>query len=102
MNLRILPAAVAEVDSAIRFLNEQSPGLGIRFLGDVAETFGAIVAEPLRFAKLETLPPDEPYRRALLKTFPYAVIFEVLVYDIHVVAVVHASREPNYWLGRSS
>jgi hypothetical protein len=66
VNLRILPAAEAEVNSATRFLNEQSPGLGIRFLADLAETFGAIVAEPLRFAKLETLPPREPYRRAHL------------------------------------
>jgi plasmid stabilization system protein ParE len=71
-------------------------------LDDLANTFDAIADQPLRFAKLETLPTDESYRRALLKTFPYAVVFEVLEKQILVVAIVHASREPNYWLGRST
>jgi plasmid stabilization system protein ParE len=100
VNLRILADAEAEIDSAILFLNEQSPGLGNRYLDEVSQTLEAIVVQPLRFAKLETLPSDEPYRRALLKTFPYAVVFEVIEHDIHVVAVVHTSREPNYWLAR--
>jgi plasmid stabilization system protein ParE len=102
VSIRILADAEAEIESAREFLNERSLGLGTRYLDDLAEALSEIDAQPLRFAKLETLPPSEPYRRALLKTFPYAVVFEVLEKEVLVVAVVHASREPNYWLGRST
>jgi plasmid stabilization system protein ParE len=100
--LRVLAEAEAEIDSARRYLDEQSPGLGWRFLDELAEAFDAIVSRPLSFASVETLPPDQPYRRALLPTFPYAVIFEMLESEILVIAVAHASREPGYWLGRPS
>jgi plasmid stabilization system protein ParE len=66
----------------------------------LSERLDAIALRPLSFAKLETLPGDQPYRRALLTTFRYAVIFEIIEDGIVVLAVVHASREPNYWLGR--
>ena len=102
MILRVLAEAEAEIDSARRHLNVQSPGLGWRFLDELAEAFDAIVSRPLSFASVETLPLDQPYRRALLPTFPFAVIFEVLEREIVVIAVAHASREPGYWLGRPS
>jgi plasmid stabilization system protein ParE len=100
--LRVLAAAEAEIDSARQYLNEQSPGLGARFLDELADALHAIASRPLSFAKLETLPDNQPYRRALLATFRYAVVFEMLDSEILVVAVAHASREPNYWLGRPS
>lgn len=100
MNLTILAEAEAEIRVAFGYLNHQSPELGFRFIDKVAETLEAIQERPLSFAKLETLPPDEPYRRALLPAFRYALVFEVLDTEIVVVAVPHTSREPNYWLKR--
>ena len=55
---------------------------------------------PGSFPKLETLPDDEPYRRALLSTFRYVVIFEVVSDEILIVAVAHTNRRHNYWLKR--
>jgi plasmid stabilization system protein ParE len=100
VNLTILAEAEAELRSAFAYLNDQSTGLGVRFLDEVDDAFQAIRERPLSFAKLETLPADEPYRRALLPTFRYAIVFEVLDAEIVVVAVPHTSREPNYWLKR--
>jgi toxin ParE1/3/4 len=97
--LRVLAEAENEIESARRYLNEQSAGLGGIFLSDLEGAFAKIVEQPMRFGKLETL-PDSPYRRALLKQFPYAIVFEVLSDEILVVAVAHSSRAPNYWLGR--
>lgn len=102
MILRILAEAEAEIDSARTYLNEQSPGLGGRFLDELTEALDAITSRPFSFGKVETLPDDQPYRRALLTTFRYAVVFEVLEAEIVVVAVAHTSRGPNYWLGRRS
>ena len=100
MILRILAEAEAEIEAARCYLNRQSLELGSRFLDDLAERLAAIAEDPLRFPRLETLPENQPYRRALLTLFRYAVVFEVLDDAIVVVAVVHTSRVPNYWLGR--
>ena len=100
MILRILAEAEAEIEAARCDLNRQSRELGSRFLDDLAERLAAIAKHPLRFPKLETLPADQPYRRALLTVFRYALVFEVLDNMIVVVAVAHTSRAPNYWLGR--
>lgn len=99
MKLDVLAEAEDEVEAARRYLNQQSPGLGGRFLSDLESTLSKVAEQPLRFGKLETL-PDSPYRRARLKQFRYAVVFEVLGDRIVVVAVAHASRAGNYWLGR--
>jgi plasmid stabilization system protein ParE len=71
-----------------------------RFIADLQEALDAVAERPERFSKLETLPDNSPYRRALLSIFRYAVVFEILTDEILVVAVAHTSREPNYWLDR--
>jgi len=100
LKIRILVDAEAEIESARRYFNKQAFALGDRFLEDLALTLERVEAEPERFPKLETLPDSEPYHRALLKIFQYAVIFEILEEEILLVAVAHTSRKPNYWLNR--
>jgi len=100
VNLRVLAAAEAEIVEARDYLEGKVTGLGDRFVDDLAETLSAIEDQPLRFRKLETLPDDQPYRRAILAVFRYAVVFEILTGEIAVVAICHTSREPNYWLAR--
>jgi hypothetical protein len=101
VNISIHEEAQEEIDEARRYLNRQSPGLGLRFLDDVTDRPAEIAANPLRFAKIETLPDDSPYRRALLHIFRYAVVFEIVDDSALIVAVAHCSRKPNYWLDRS-
>ena len=98
MNLRIL--AEAEIESARQYLTERSSRLGDRFIADLQEALDAVAERTERFSKLETLPDNSPYRRALLSIFRYAVVFEILTDEILVVAVAQTSREPNYWLDR--
>jgi plasmid stabilization system protein ParE len=100
VTLRILAEAATEMDAARLYVDAQRPGLGDRFLDDLSETLAAIAEQPLIFPKLETLPDDQPFRRALLSAFRYAVVFEIVGNEIVVVAVAHTSRAPNYWLGR--
>jgi plasmid stabilization system protein ParE len=100
VKLQILAAAETEIVEARDYLEGKATGLGGRFIDDLAETLSAIAERPLRFGKVETLPNDQHYRRALLAVFGYAIVFEILADEIAVVAVCHASREPNYWLAR--
>ena len=100
MKLEILTEAEDEIEDACRFLNRRSPGLGYRFAAVVAECLTDIAANPVRFGKVETLPDESPYRRALLHAFRYSVVFEMVEDHVLIVAVAHSSREPNYWLNR--
>ena len=100
MSLRVLDEASAESDEARIYLNKKTPGLGSRFIDELNEVFDAVRERPLSFPKVETLPPAEPYRRALLRIFCYAVVFEVLDYETVVIAVAHQNQAPNYWFGR--
>ena len=94
MILRILAEAEAEIEAARCYLNWQSLELGSRFLDDLAERLAAIAEDPLRFPKLETLPDDQPYCRALLTVFRYAVVFEVLDNMIVVVGRQTTAHRP--------
>ena len=100
MNLRALAEAEDEVDSARSYLNQQVDGLGDRFLDDLHATFRAIRLQPNGYPLVETLRRNQQYHRALLKTFRYVVVFEIVSDEVLIVAVAHTSRAPNYWLGR--
>jgi toxin ParE1/3/4 len=100
VKLRIVAQAEAEIESARRYLNGQSPLLGERFLDDLAAAFGAIAESPLNCSRVETLGDQHPYRRILLNTFRYVVILEVVADEAVILAVAHTSRRPNYWLRR--
>lgn len=100
MNLRILDEAVVEMDDAVSYLELQSQGLGLRLLDDFERTVEAVSDRPMSFPKVESLPDDQPYRRALLAIFQYAVLFEIIDDEVVVVALAHTSRAEHYWLGR--
>lgn len=46
---------------------------------------------------------DDKYHRKLMKQFPYGVIYHLPETGyVEVVAVIHFSREPDYWRGRGA
>ncbi len=100
MKLQIDPEAAAETREAAAWYEKQTDGLGLEFLADVDDAIQRIRREPDRYARLETLPEEENVRRFLLKRFPYAVIYEVGAGEVHILAVAHTKRRPNYWRDR--
>lgn len=98
--LSVLEAAKLEIEAARDYLTQQSPDLGDRFIEEISVAFSAIEQRPLSFAKVETLSSNRDYRRALLPTFSYLVIFRVICETPVVVAVAHGHRRPNYWVRR--
>ncbi len=95
--LRVLPEAEAELQSAATWYEEKRPGVGIEFIAVLDRAFESILENP------EACPvwrPDRPYRRLLLKRFPYVVFFRIDSSTIEIVAVAHAKRRPGYWLER--
>ena len=75
----------------------QREGLGKRFLHAVHIALAKIQDAPERFPFY-----DGPARSCRVIRFPYRVVYEDLPDAIYVVAVAHASREPDYWKHRLS
>ncbi len=52
------------------------------------------------FPRITELPEDLDVRRALVRRFPFALVFLDLGESVRVVAVAHTKRRARYWLGR--
>src|SRR5689334_3939519 len=87
--------ALTELDGAIRYYEERSPGLGIDLRKKIEAAALAMQSAPLRFKSF-----SKRTRRLLLRRFPYKVVFIELEDRILIVAVAHGKRRPGYWHGR--
>ena len=99
MNLVVLPEAETEAAQAAMWYENKQTGLGNEFLDELEATFQTIESNPVGQPLLEST--DPPFRRTMLKRFPYLVIFTVRDEEILVVAVAHARRKPGYWKDRA-
>jgi len=99
MKLRLLPEADAEVMAAAQWYENQSPGLGERFLSETIDSFSVIERLPRRSARVH-FQTTRDIRRRLLDHYPYAVVYEVRTSECLVVAIAHAARRPGYWRDR--
>lgn len=93
--LVVRPAAAADIHDAYRWYEAQRPALGERFLTEVDRVMHSITERPARYSIVH-----RETRRALLRRFPYAVLYRVLDDTIFVVAVMHGSQNPKRWRGR--
>ena len=94
--IRISPAAARDAEAAAQWYNRERTGLGRRFLAEVKR-----VSKRIREAPLQLPLVDEGVRRALLRTFPYAIFFSTDANVIVVVAIVHLHRRPDSWRDRA-
>lgn len=91
------PAAEAEhLETLAFYLSRQTSGLPEAYLADFEAAMAHVVKTPLRY-RIERKPD---IRRYALARFPYAVIYRVKNGDIHILAVAHKRRRPDYWTGR--
>jgi len=98
MELRLRPEARLDLEAAARWYESQEQGLGRQFLQELRLIFNRIRANP------EAYPSGyRNTRRALIRRFPYGVIYlPVTGTSISVVlAVLHCGRDPKLWRERS-
>ena len=95
MKVRFLKLADREVDDAVIWYDEQTPGLGIEFLDELDRAVRLVKICPLASTQIE---PE--IRRFLLRRFPYSLVYGVDDETIVVIAVAHQHREPRYWADR--
>lgn len=70
-------------------------GLGKVFFEQVTETIKLIGQFPDIWTQnsLHT-------RRAILRKFPYSLIYSILINMIYIIAIAHQNRQPEYWIDR--
>lgn len=100
MKLRLIQPARDDVREIAAYYDQLGRQLRARFRQDLNDVLGRIENRPEAFSLLETLPASLGYRRVKLPAFPYLVIYRITDIDVIVIAVVHVSRRPNFWLER--
>jgi plasmid stabilization system protein ParE len=96
MRFSFHPEAETEFNEAIDYYEDKDRGLGYDFAIEVYATLQRIAAFPKAWPTLK----DE-IRRALVKRFPYGVLYVIEEQEIKVVAVMHLHRNPGYWKHRN-
>lgn len=91
----VRPAAVEEAKTAQQWYAERLPTLGDAFVDALEATLNRIEDDPFAYPAAH-----RSLRRALLRGFPYAVIYRVTGEELLVVAVMHERRHPRRWMGR--
>ena len=90
------PRARAELIDAQDWYENEAPGLGRRFREAVDAVVQRMSANPRQFPVIY-----KNLRRALLRRFPYALMFVIDADEtLAVIACFHGSRDPVRWQKR--
>jgi plasmid stabilization system protein ParE len=98
MNRKLIlrPEAEAELAEAIDWYEVRGKGLGADFMRAVDAAMAAIERNPERYQIIKG-----QVRRAVLRRFPYGLIYVASQQDITVLACFHGRRDPRRWIERT-
>lgn len=91
------PGARDEQLAQLAWYDAQMPGLGKRYLTEVAHAISRACSQPKSFPVVAT--PD--IRRLRVQNFPYSIIFRERNGSIEILAIASHKRRHGYWLERS-
>lgn len=94
--VRLLAEARTELLRETAYYENARKGTGRRFREAVAEVFTRVVAFPKAGA-----PYEADTRRAVVKGFPFTVVYKEAGDEIIIFAIAHDKRLPGYWLTRT-
>jgi plasmid stabilization system protein ParE len=90
------PAARADLVDAVRWYDTHAPHVVSQFRDALRAALARISENPKQFP-----PALKSTRRALLRRFPYILVFREMDDAVYIVAVFHTSRDPLIWKRRS-
>ena len=88
----VRPEAEADMAEGFDWYEDRREGLGYEFLREVRSVLAKIEENPLRYAVLY-----RTVRRALVRKFPYKVLYFIEAGRVEVIGVIHAKRAPEHW-----
>jgi plasmid stabilization system protein ParE len=89
LKARFSERANKEVVDAAVWYEEKSKGLGNEFLNEIQKVIDTIEKHPKRYHNTK-----DYYREALVKRFPYIIIYYFTPEILIIVSIFHASRDP--------
>lgn len=89
------PEAEEEFIISIDYYEECQVGLGNDFAKEVYSAIEGIVEHPKTWPSFHM-----DIRRRLINRFPYAILYTEESKTIFILAIMHLSRDPNYWKSR--
>lgn len=95
MSFRFHPEAERELREAVEYYEDIEAGLGYDLSVEVYSAIQRAVAYPRAWPVL-----DGEIRRALVRRFPYGVLYAQQEGTLIIVAVMNLRREPGYWKDR--
>jgi len=93
--LVLAPLAELDIAEAYAWYESRRSGLGEEFLSALDASMESIRRQPTICSLV-----FESYRRAVIRRFPYAIIYEHTEPAITVYAVFHTARDPHKWRQR--
>ena len=93
MRIRFTEEAESEIADAVKWYNNERSDWGLEFSAVLDET----ILRALRFPYFNS-EINPGFYRALMKRFPYGIIYSIEDDDLVVYAVAHLHRSPKYWL----
>jgi plasmid stabilization system protein ParE len=94
--LIVNPEAEADLDEARRWYEAERTGLGDELIDAVGDVLQRVQQAPRLYAKV-----FQNLRLALVRRFPYLIVYRIDEDQITVVAVYHAHRDPRDWQSRA-
>ena len=95
MKYRFHPEALEEYREAVLWYSGRELKIARQFVASVENAIERIVVAPHRWRII-----DEDVRRCLTRIFPFAILYTIESDYLLIVAVMHCSREPDYWKSR--
>lgn len=78
-----------DISNAVEWYESKQSGLGERFIDDWESTVTYIQSNPLAFSK-----KIKSFRQAVLKNFPYLIVYEIVDNLIVIYAVINGKQHP--------
>jgi toxin ParE1/3/4 len=91
------PDALAEYAEAVEYYANKNREIAQVFINSIEDAVYRIRESATRYPEI-----DEDVRRCMARKFPYAVLHSIEQDYLLIIAVMHCSREPNYWKDRQS
>ncbi len=89
------PHARRELNDKADYYDSIDLNLGDDFLEEIDDCIARILAFPRAWAQLLG-----SVRRCRTHRFPYSLIYDLEGEHVFILAVMHFSQEPNYWVDR--
>ena len=95
MIVRFTPEADTELAEAREWYAHQRQDLDLEFMQSIDDALFRIVNSPALYPIVHgTL------RRAVVRRFPFAILYDISSDEIEIIAVFHSRRDPERWKSR--